>query len=59
MRQLLDSQQAVKPGTINISSGVKDGESLEIQLTVVSLADAIDHTSRLIAVADEVIKACI
>ncbi len=30
-----------------------------MQLTVASLADAIDHTSRLIAVADEVIKACI
>ncbi len=59
VRQLLDSEQVVEPGTINPGSGAKDGESLEMQLTVASFADEIDDTSRLILVADQVVKACI
>ncbi len=59
VRQLFYSEQVVKPGTINIGSAAKDGESLEMQLTVASFADEIDDTSRLILVADQVVKACI
>jgi hypothetical protein len=55
----LDPQQVVKPGTINIGSGAKDGESPGMQLTAASFADEIDDTSRLILVADQVVRACL
>ena len=51
--------RASNPPVPAIYRGAMEGESPEMQPTVVALADAIDHTSRLIAVANEVIKACI